>query len=101
MTSGVAIPCDINLLPSPPFHGSSGSFLFFGARSVSVDESFPLFAEHGLKGVTAPCTVHRLVIGPPGVPAVEIAEFHAATMASFFFLYSLHPMVSTDFLLLF
>jgi hypothetical protein len=101
MTSWVAIPCDINLLTSPPFRGSPESFLFFGTRSVSVDQAFPLFAEHGLKGATAPCAVHGLVFGPPGIPAVEIAEFHAATIASFFFLYSFHPIVSTDFLLLF
>jgi hypothetical protein len=77
------------------------SFLFFGTRSVSVDQALSLLAEHGLKGAAASCTIHRPVFRPPGVPAVEIAEFHAPTIASFFSLYSFHPIVSTDFLLLF
>jgi hypothetical protein len=80
-------------MTSPTFRGSSESFLFFGTRSVPVDQAFPLFTEDGLKGATAPCTVHRLVFRPPGVPAVEIAEFHTQTIASFLFLLLLSDRV--------
>jgi hypothetical protein len=45
-----------------------------------VDKAFSLFAEDGLKGAAAPCAVHRAVFRPPGIPAVEIAEFHAETI---------------------
>jgi len=57
-----------------------------------VDKAFSFFAEDGLKGATAPSAVHRHFVRPPGIPAGEIAEFHAATIApSFFFLYPFPP----------
>jgi hypothetical protein len=49
-----------------------------------MDKAFSFLAEEGLKGATAPRTVQRLILRPTGVPAVEIAEFHAVTITSFF-----------------
>jgi hypothetical protein len=63
-----------------PFRDSSGFFLFFRTGRILVDKAVSLFTENGLKGPTAPRTVHRLVPRPPGIPAVEIAKFHAATL---------------------
>jgi hypothetical protein len=56
-----------------------------------VDEAFSFFAEKSLKGATAPCAVQRPLLRPLGIPAVEIAEFHAATTASSFFLFYPFP----------
>jgi hypothetical protein len=50
-----------------------------------VDKAFPFLAEKGLKGATASRAVQRLVLRPTGIPAVKIAEFHAATFSSSFF----------------
>jgi hypothetical protein len=67
-----------------------------------VDKAFSFFAEDGLKGPTAPRAVHRPVLRPPGIPAVEIAEFHAAMIASLFFpLYLFLKALSMDFQLSF
>jgi hypothetical protein len=67
-----------------------------------VDKAVSLFTENGLKGPTAPRTVHRLVPRPPGIPTVEITEFHAATTASFVLVsYPFRRILSTVLQLLF
>jgi len=59
--------------------------LFFRTGSIFVNKVVSLFTKDGLKGATAPRTVYRRVLRPPGISAVEIAKFHAATIASCFF----------------
>jgi hypothetical protein len=54
--------------------------LLFRTGSILVDKAFSLFAKDGLKGATAPRAVYRPILWPPGIPAVEIAEFHASLL---------------------
>ena len=48
-----------------------------------MDQAVSLFTEDGLKRAAALCAVHRPVFRPPGIPAVEIAKLHRATLLDF------------------